>query len=263
MSDNERLVQTCATIAAFVAVAAGYGAKPTRVQRAELALSRAEVGSGEAAEAYKQLKAALHEQEMQMEKLDTSNTMSGGMAKHAAQKPKQARRITKLQDKAPVAPLAPVTKLQDDGASDAAPAAAADAPIEDAQAAGTVFEWWHSGVATICWFNVRNADSVEALTVTLPCLPCLSCLSCTCKGRTVLSTSQTEADLLEQSLALADSESKIPDPEEAKRAAKEAAAKAGAAVNNFSSDAMKVRARTFTTSLRNLLTYASVTAVCK
>jgi hypothetical protein len=43
--------------------------------------------------------------------------------------------------------------------------------------------------------------------------------------------------------SLADSESKIPDPEEAKKAAKEAAEKAGAAVNNFSSDAMKVRAR--------------------
>jgi hypothetical protein len=137
-------VQTCATIAAFVAVAAGYGAKPTRVQRAELALSRAQVGSSEAENAYRQLKAALHDQELQMKKLDTSETMSGGMAKHAAQKHKEARRITKLQDQAPGAPVAPVTELQDDGASDAAPAAAADAPadapVEDAEAAGNFFE---------------------------------------------------------------------------------------------------------------------------
>lgn len=144
LSDTARLVQTCATIAAFVAVAAGYGAKPTRVQRAELALSRAQVGSSEAENAYRQLKAALHDQELQMKKLDTSETMSGGMAKHAAQKHKEARRITKLQDQAPGAPVAPVTELQDDGASDAAPAAAADAPadapVEDAEAAGNFFE---------------------------------------------------------------------------------------------------------------------------
>jgi hypothetical protein len=202
MSDNERLVQTCAAIAAFVAVAAGYGAKPTRVQRAELALSRAEVGSGEAAEAYRQLKAALHEQEMQMKKLDISNTMSGGMAKHAAQKPKQARRITKLQDQAPVAQFAPVTKLQDDGDSDAAPAAAADAPVEDAEAAGTVssggIQAWpvrvyhvlgseHSQQRCVDRFNVRNAESVRALS-------CLPCLPCTC--RMVLPIPQTEAALV-------------------------------------------------------------------
>jgi hypothetical protein len=96
------------------------------------------VGSSEAENAYRQLKAALHDQELQMKKLDTSETMSGGMAKHAAQKHKEARRITKLQDQAPGAPVAPVTELQDDGASDAAPAAAADAPVEDAEAAGTV-----------------------------------------------------------------------------------------------------------------------------
>jgi hypothetical protein len=64
-------------------------------------------------------------------------------------------------------------------------------------------------------------------------------MPCTC--RRVLPTSQTEADLLDKSLA--DSDSKIPDPEEAKKAAAEAAKKAGAAVNNFSNDAMKVRAR--------------------
>ena len=52
--------QTMAAIAAFVAVAGGYGAKPSRVQRAELALTKAEVGSHEAENAYRQLKAALH-----------------------------------------------------------------------------------------------------------------------------------------------------------------------------------------------------------
>ena len=63
------LVQVCATIAALCAVVAGYGAKPTRVQRAELALSRGEVGSTQAEAAYKELKAALKKQKMEMNRL--------------------------------------------------------------------------------------------------------------------------------------------------------------------------------------------------
>lgn len=59
-------MQACATIAAFVAVAAGYGAKRSRVQRSELALSRADVGSGQAEIAYRELKAALNKQKSKM-----------------------------------------------------------------------------------------------------------------------------------------------------------------------------------------------------
>ena len=108
-----------AAIAAFVAVAGGYGAKPSRVQRAELALSKAQVGSHEAENAYRQLKAALHEQEAQMKKL---NTMKG--AKLAAKMP-VAKKLSKLDEEAPAEDAAPE--------EDAAPSE--DAPVEEDEAA--------------------------------------------------------------------------------------------------------------------------------
>merc|ERR1719352_1557405 len=80
-------VTMCAAVAALVAVVAGYGAKHSRVQRAELALANAEVGSSQAAVAYRELKAALARQKMEMRKLTKGQSLK--LAKPA---------ITKLDD---------------------------------------------------------------------------------------------------------------------------------------------------------------------
>ena len=69
------LLQVCATVAAFCVVAAGYGAKPSRVQRAEFALSKAEDGSNEEEAAYKDLKRTIRVQEEEENKMHLHQTL--------------------------------------------------------------------------------------------------------------------------------------------------------------------------------------------
>ena len=121
----------CATIAAFVAVAAGYGAKPSRVERAELALAKSETGSSEAALAYRQLKAALHKQQEQMKRLNKAE-----LAKTHKLAVQEAHHLSKLDEEE-----AEDAEDADDSADDAATddaasddAAAEDAPVEDDEA---------------------------------------------------------------------------------------------------------------------------------
>ena len=117
----------CATIAAFVAVASGYGAKPSRVHRAELALAKSEVGSSEAEHAYRELKMALRKQQEQMKRTN----MQQGAAKLAA----KSRKITAL-DEADEAPAEDAATAQEAPAEDAAPEEASDeAPVEEDEAA--------------------------------------------------------------------------------------------------------------------------------
>ena len=121
MLNSDVWLQMCATIAALLAIVAGYGAKPTRVQRAEMALKNAEVGSKEAENAYKQLKAALARQQEDMKKL---NKHSVSVAKLALEtkKPAVAKKLSKLDE--------------EEAADDAAPAEDGDAaPVEDDEAA--------------------------------------------------------------------------------------------------------------------------------
>jgi hypothetical protein len=119
----------CATIAAFVAVAAGYGAKPSRVERAELALAKSETGSSEAALAYRQLKAALHKQQEQMKLLNKAE-----LAKTHKLAVQEAHHLSKLdEEEAEDADDSADDAATDDAASD--DAAADDAPVEDDEAA--------------------------------------------------------------------------------------------------------------------------------
>lgn len=121
----------CATIAAFVAVASGYGAKPSRVHRAELALAKSEVGSSEAEHAYRELKMALRKQQEQMKRMN----MQQGAAKLAA----KSKKITSLDEEEAAADKAPAedaAAAQEAPAEDAAPEEASDeAPVEDDEAA--------------------------------------------------------------------------------------------------------------------------------
>lgn len=119
----------CATIAAFVAVAAGYGAKPSRVERAELALAKSETGSSEAALAYRQLKAALHKQQEQMKLLNKAE-----LAKTHKLAVQEAHHLSKLdEEEAEDADDSADDAATDDAASD--DAADDDAPVEDDEAA--------------------------------------------------------------------------------------------------------------------------------
>ena len=120
--------QVCATIAAFVAVAAGYGAKPSRVQRAELALAKAETGSSEAELAYRQLKAALHKQQEQMKRLDEKEHVK--THKLAVQQPHHLSKLDEeeAEDADAASDDAADDSASDDGSGDAA-------PVEDDEAA--------------------------------------------------------------------------------------------------------------------------------
>jgi hypothetical protein len=112
------LLQVCATVAAFCAVAAGYGAKPSRAQRAELALSKAEVGSNEAEAAYKELKRAMRVQEEEENKMHLHQALrkaeeekqaemsSMKEAKAAPVKIMQSKKFSKLDEEAPPADAA-------------------------------------------------------------------------------------------------------------------------------------------------------------
>jgi hypothetical protein len=85
-----------------------------------MALKNAEVGSKEAENAYKQLKAALAKQQEDMKKL---NEHSFSVAKLA------------LETKKPAVAQKKMSKLDEEAAADAAPAADGDAaPIEDGEA---------------------------------------------------------------------------------------------------------------------------------
>jgi len=120
-------VTVCATVAAFVAVASGYGAKPSRVHRAELALAKSEVGSSEAEHAYKELKMALHKQQEQMKRM---NMQQG--AKLAA----KSKKITTLDEEEAAAEDAPAEDAAAAKEEDAAPEEVSDeAPVEDDEAA--------------------------------------------------------------------------------------------------------------------------------
>ncbi len=124
------LLQVCATIAAFCAVATGYGAKPSRVQRAELALSKTEVGSNEMEAAYKELKRAMRVQEEEENKMHLHQALrkageekqaemsSMKEAKAAPVKIMQSKKFSKLDEEAPPADADATPVVTDEAATE-------------------------------------------------------------------------------------------------------------------------------------------------
>ncbi len=123
-------LQVCATVAAFCAVAAGYGAKPSRVQRAELAISKAEVGSNEAEAAYKELKRAMRVQEEEENKMHLHQALRKAEeekqaemsamkeAKAAPVKIMQSKKFSKLDEEAPPADADATPVVTDEAATE-------------------------------------------------------------------------------------------------------------------------------------------------